>query len=112
MTIETTQIQRDKLNELEKGKLEEVTVYTLELDGYNKWFTVNKEAALKVWLMLTENFFNLENLGSTYEPPHFAYKKPMQAKLVGEKKKIWVSYEDAQRAFNAFTALSPKKSKK
>lgn len=102
---EELQKQMDKL---EEAKLEEVTIYTIEVGSYNHLSTTDKEAAFKVWQLFTDNFFSLEQLGSRYEPPHFHYRKPIATKLQGEKKKVWVDQESAQRAFNAWEALSNK----
>jgi len=104
----TKQAEKDNMDKLEAEKLEEILVYTIETGSYNKWNTTDKDAAYKVWQALTEAFFELEELGSRYEPPHFKWKKPMQVKMTGEKVKVWKDYESAQRAHNAFEALSNK----
>ena len=102
---------QNQLDKLEEDKLEEITIYTIEAGSYNKWSTTDKEAAFKIWQTLTDSFFSLERLGNRYENPFFHYRKPVEVKLSGEKVKVWVDQESAQRAFNAFEALSPKKLK-
>jgi len=97
--------EQELIDKLEKEKLEEVTIYTVEI-GYNKWGTTDKEAAFQLWQSLSDGFFTLESIGDRYEKPQFNWKKPIEVKLVGEKKDVWKDYESAQRAANAFKALS------
>lgn len=106
------ELNQKQIEKLERDKLQEKTIYTIEVGGYNRLSTTDKEVAFKIWQLLTEHFFILEALGSRYEPPHFYYKRPVATKLQGENKKIWVDQESAQRAFNAFKALSNKSKEK
>lgn len=101
------QKEQELIDKLEKEKLEDVTVYTVEVGNFNKWNTTNKDEAFKLWQSLSNNFFSVEQVeASRYQEPFFRWKKPLEVKLVGEKKGIWKDYESAQRAFNAFTALA------
>lgn len=109
MSSETNKLQQKAADKLEADKLQEVVVYTIEAGSYNKWSTTDKEQAFKVWQMITESFFELQDLGSAYSGPKFTWKKPVQVKLIGERKKVWVDFESAQRAHNAFEALKPNK---
>lgn len=97
------QKEQELINKLEKEKLEEVTVYTIEFN-ISKYSTTNKDAAFKMWQLLSNDFFSLEQ--ASYTKPYFYWKKPIEVKLIGEKKQVWKDYESAQRALNAFKALT------
>lgn len=106
------QKEQEFIDKLEKEKLEEITVYTIGL-GLNKYSTIDKDIVFKIWQSLSENFFFLERAGENhYSKPFFYYKKPIEVTLIGKKKRIWKNYESAQRAANAFKALTAKKSNK
>ena len=97
-------LESELMDRLEKDKLEEIAVYTVEI-GYNKWCTADKEAAYKLWQSLIEGFFSLENLNKEYNEPKFLYRKPVEVKLIGEKIMIWKDQESATRAHNALKSL-------
>lgn len=106
---EIKQKEQELIDKLEKEKLEEVIVYTVEAGSFHKWSTTDQDMAFKLWQSLSENFFTLESISCRYEKPYFNWKKPLEVKLIGEKKQIWKDFESAQRAVNAFKALTAKK---
>lgn len=109
---EIKQKEQELIDKLEKEKLEEITVYTIEL-GLNKYSTTDKDIAFKMWQSLSENFFSLETAGeSRYSSPYFNWKQPFEVKLIGEKKQVWKNYESAQQAAYAFKVLTAKKPNK
>lgn len=109
---EIKQKEQKLIDKLEKEKLKEIAVYTIEL-GLNKYSTTNKDLAFKLWQSLSENFFSIETAGENkYSRPYFNWKQPIEVKLIGKKMQVWEDYESAQRAANAFKALTTKKSNK
>jgi len=100
-----TQAQIDKL---EKEKLEEIVVYTIDFGSYHHFSTTDKAVAYQLWEAVAGEFFELKDLGNGYNPPYFRYRQPVEVKLSAEKKTVWKSHEAAQRAKNAFDALSNK----
>ena len=97
--------QADK-DKFEAEKLEEgIIVYTVEL-GTNKFSTADKKKAFEIWQLLVENFFQLQELGNSYEEPHFRYRAPTSVKLTAETVNVWKDFESAQRAHSAYQAMS------
>lgn len=96
--------EKEMMDNLEKDKLEELDVFTVEI-GYNKWSTTDKESAFQLWKAISEGFFTLESIGSDYSGPKFYHRKPVEVKLIAEKLQVWKDQESAQRASNAFNAM-------
>ena len=108
---EIKQKEQELIDKLEKEKLVEETMYTIEID-YHKWNTTDKDVAFKLWQSLSESFYTLESIDNSIIDPCFYYRKPIKVKLIGEKKQIWKDHESAQRAANAFKALTERVAKK
>lgn len=111
MKNKINELTSEMLDKMEKEKLEDTYVYTVEI-GYNKWSTTDKDKAFELWKALAEGFFTLDNLNSEYNEPKFTWKKPIEVKLVGEIVAIWQDMESAQRACNAFKAMQHNASNK
>jgi hypothetical protein len=113
MNDEIKQKTQEQIDKLEKEKLKEMMVYTIDFGMYKKFSTTDKDLAFKIWSLMASDFFSLDQAGmDKYEPPYFKYKTAVNVKLSASKEKVWVDQESAQRAHNAFMALSPNKSNK
>ena len=107
MTNKLTTEQLNKLDEY-KDKIEEVQVYTVEVDSFKRFSTIDGETAYKLFEILNDKCFQIDDLGNGYSNPFFRWKRPLNVKLQGEKLSVYKTLEDAQRSFNAFESLKPK----
>lgn len=105
-------ISQEQIDKLESEKLEEIVVYTINFGSYQKISTTDKAVAYALWESVCGEFFELKQAeGIRYEKPHFKYKNPIEVKLSAIKEQVWKDQESAKRAYNAFKALTIKKSK-
>jgi len=104
---------QEQIDKLEKEKLKEVVVYTIDFGSYHQFSTSDKNIAYKIWESVCGEFFELKEAGpNRYKSPHFYYKSPVEIKLSAEKKMVWKDQESALRASRAFQALTTKKPSK
>jgi hypothetical protein len=108
MSKEKPSIEDIKLNNKEDSK--EVNLYGIVPSGYGTIYTEDKDAAYKVWSLLTEKFFVLKNCrenvsGLGYNDPEFNVRKHNTIKLEGKKTVVWISEEKATMAASSFKIL-------
>ena len=101
------QAKQDKVDKLERDKLETIIVYTVN-NGMYKTVTTDKDKAFMLWNLLMDDFYTLEQMRIDYNGPQFYYKKSLSVNIQAEKQKVWVDQESAEKAHNAYKALANK----
>ncbi len=109
MSNKQNEVYKEQIDKLEKEKLEEIVVYTIDFGSYHKFSTTDKKVAYALWESVCGEFFELKQVDtSRYEKPHFKFREPVEVKLSAVKELVWKDQESAKRAHNAFIALSNK----